>query len=50
MIDMPVDATWPITASVRSVLSTSSTHRLPTVTARLQKLMMTPFIDLGAWL
>ena len=36
--------------ALRTPALTSSTHRLPTVTDRFQKLMITPFIDGGAWL
>ena len=38
------------TASLRTAALVSSTQRLPKVTARLQKLMMTPFMAAGAWL
>ena len=37
-----------VTVGLRTLLLTISTHRLPIVTVRLKKLMMTPFIASGA--
>ena len=47
---MPLWLMYASTASFLTLALTISTHRLPTVTARLQNAMMMPFIDGGAWL
>ena len=47
---MPLSAILPITPSFMTLRLTISTHRLPTVVDRFQKLMMAPFIETGAWL
>ncbi len=41
---------FSITAGLLTEALTSSTHRLPTVTERLKKLIRVPFIAAGAWL
>src|SRR3546814_14110567 len=47
---IPVSAMRVVTASLRTAALVSSTHRLPYDTDSSQKLMITPFIDRGAWL
>ncbi|MCY1458903.1 hypothetical protein D9M71_763260 [compost metagenome] len=46
----PVLAILWVTVSLRTAALDSSTHRLPMVVVRFQKLITTPFIACGAWL
>ena len=44
----PVDLICSKTAGLLTLASANNTHKLPIVTDRLQKLIMTPFIANGA--
>ena len=50
MTPKPVEAMKSVTIAFLTPAFTTSTHRLPIVTASSQKLISVPFIDCGAWL